>query len=164
MSELRHQQIEPSSLEFFGKVNILIPFPFPPYILIPYVLGAAVARPLLCSSVAIAASLPNPSFVFAHDRRRRASSAHSHTTHSHVVVDTCQAAQRSFGCRAACKHFFPPPPSRERADQQVFVSPARWDRLGRSTDAGRSTDRSPDPRSNHSQQRRRRECPPTRNE
>ena len=31
MSELRHQQIEPSSLEFFGKVNIPIPIPFPPY-------------------------------------------------------------------------------------------------------------------------------------
>ena len=31
MSELRHQQIEPSSLEFLGKVNVRTPFPFPPY-------------------------------------------------------------------------------------------------------------------------------------
>ena len=53
------------------------PLPFPS-ILTSYVLATQWRRGLLCSLGAIAASLPKPSFVFAHDRRRRASSAHSY--------------------------------------------------------------------------------------
>ena len=55
------------------------PLPFPS-IFTSYVLATRWRRGLLCSLGAIAASLPNPSFVFAYDRRRRASSAHSHPT------------------------------------------------------------------------------------
>eukprot|EP00964_Phaeocystis_antarctica_P148022 scaffold114769_cov52-Phaeocystis_antarctica.AAC.1 len=53
------------------------PLPFPS-ILTSYVLATQWRRGLLCSLGAIAASLSKPSFVFAHDRPRRASSAHSY--------------------------------------------------------------------------------------
>ena len=68
----------------------------PPFLSLLYThtsYGAAAVEPLVqlggdwCFA---SASLPKPSFVFAHDRRRRASSAHSHTR-----TPTCRPALMS---------------------------------------------------------------------
>ena len=102
-----HAQVLSESLRQF--THPALPFP---YILASYAARQRSSR--LCSLGGdwcfLSALLPKPSFVFAHDRCRRASSAHSHT-HSHMSIGTCRTAQPCFGCRAAAhSRVFTPSP------------------------------------------------------
>ena len=84
------------------------PLPFPS-ILTSYVLATQWRRGLLCSLGAIAASLPKPSFVFAHDRRRRASSAHSYPLpHVDRHLSDSAALDRLLRCPYPFLHPLPP--------------------------------------------------------
>ena len=96
---------------------------FPLYILYThFIRRAATVEPLVqlrgdwCF---VSASLPKPSFVFAHDRRRRASSAHSHT-HSHMSIGT-YVRQRGPGSVVTLPHIAmssPPPLSHVGVDDE----------------------------------------------